>query len=309
MRRATRHIRRGVILLPFLWLCGLVRAQPADTVLALPPAVQTFKQAQALAVDPAGHLYVADAGRDIVLQLDAHGAVIATLGGPGAEEGAFDGPTDIDPTNGLILVVADAGNSRLQRFSRQFNFLESIPVGRVRDAAFDGRQRTSYRTGDSAVIDFADGRPIAVTTTSEQETFSIDEAQGVVLKWDKNRRVERVFGQVDDADGVLVEPVALAYDGEVLYVADRGLAGVVVFDRFGQYIRTLAEGRAVGVRAVTVHRGRLWVVLPGRLLVYEARGRLAYVYEVQTDEPLEDAALSADHLFLLTSTRLYRIGL
>ena len=89
-------------------------------------------------------------------------------------------------------------------------------------------------------------------------------------------------------------------------MADRGRAGVAVYDLFGGFIRMLAEGRAVDVRSVAFAGGRLWIVLPERLLVYEAGARLERALDVALDAPLIDVALAGDALYLLTPTRLFR---
>jgi len=278
-------------------------AQPADTVITAAEPLARFEEARAVAVDPAGLIYVADAGADVVYRLRADGAVEAVLGGPGTGEGQFDKPSDVDPTNGLILVVADAGNSRLQRFSRQYQFLEALPVG-----TGAGRGPT-FRSGEEAVLDRSKGEPVAVITSNTEDVFAVDAEQRVVLKWDRNRRLERVIGGAEEGDGALMNPVALAADARSLYVADRGRAGVLVYDLFGGFVRVLAEGRAQGVQGLAVFESRLWIVLPHRILVYHTRGRLEKVLDVALGAPLVDVAVQDGRLYLLTTTQLYRIRL
>lgn len=282
---------------------AVASAQPADTLVTEAATLAFFENARALAVDPAGRLYIADAGEDVIVQLDADGQLLAYLGGPGTREGEFAEPSDIDPTNGLVLVVADAGNSRLQRFSKTFLFLEALPVTRAHRFTPGGAPRTD-NLGDEGSADGADGRPIAVETSVANEIFAIDEAEGVVLKWDASRRFERVIGGFDAGAGALEVPVALATDRQRLFVADRGLAAVVVYDLFGGYIGTLAPGRADDVRALAVRDDALWIVLPERLLVYETRGRLRRTLDVRLGEPLIDVALRGRIAYLLTPTRL-----
>jgi len=256
------------------------RAQPADTLITEATELARFTQARALALDAAGMLYVVDAGLDAVVQLAPDGRRVATYGGPGAEAGQFVEPSDIDPTNGLVWIVADAGNHRLQRFSRTFTHLESIPVIRADGAASGQAGPTVALSHRAAGQERADGRPVAVATSPAGETFAAEEARGVVLKWDASRRLERVIGGMEAGEGRLVEPVALAADARTLYVADRGQAAVIEFDLFGSYVRTLAPGRAEDIQGVTVVEEALWVVLPNRLLVYHTRGRLEAVADV-----------------------------
>lgn len=307
MRGVSLHL---TVLAVALCGAGTVAAQPADTVVTEAVVLARFKEAHALAVDPAGLLYIADAGADAVLQLGPTGTRMALLGGPGTGEGEFDNPADIDPTNGLVWVVADAGNSRLQRFSRTLLYLESIPVARI-DRFTPGSPSRVANIGREVQGAEADGRPIAVVTSSANEIFAIDGAQGLVLKWDASRRLERAIGGFDAGEGALGEPVALAVAEELLFVADQGQDAVLVYDHFGGYVRTLAPGRAVDVRGLAVSGDDLWIVLPHRLLVYGTRGRLRRVIDVNLggDEPLEDLARFGDWTYLLTPTRLFRLRL
>ncbi|MFQ5569430.1 MAG: hypothetical protein ACE5G0_07125 [Rhodothermales bacterium] len=290
---------------------GFIRpatAQPADTVITEADVLATVDEARALAVDATGKLYVVDATQNAVVQLAPTAEVLATLGGPGAEEGQFDDPADIDPTNGLLWVVADAGNSRLQRFSHTFLHLESLPVARV-DRFIPGTTGRSAMIGEEARAEEADGRPIAVVTSNANEIFAIEETQGLVLKWDASRRLERAIGGYEAGEGALVDPVALAADATSLFVADRGQDAVLVYDHFGGFIRTLASGLAVEVQALSVSGDALWIVLPERILVYETRGRLQHVYDVKLGELLVDVARYGNQTYLLTRTRLMRVHL
>lgn len=283
-------------------------AQPADTLVTEAEVLAQFDEARALGVDASGTLFVVDAGKDVVLQLDPGGGLLASLGGPGVHEGQFDEPADIDPTNGLLWIVADAGNGRLQRFSRTFLHMETLPVARI-DHFTPGVAGRTVPVGEEGGFEEADGRPIAVVTSNANEIFAIDEAQGLVLKWDSSRRLERAIGGYDDGDGALVDPVALAVDAASLYVADRGQAAVLVYDLFGGFIRVLAPGRAEDVRAVTIAGNQRWIILPERILLYHARGRLLRVLDVQLGEPLVDAAYYNGTTYLLTPTRLLRTTL
>lgn len=280
-------------------------AQPADTVLTALEEVARFEDARAIAADPAGHLFVADAGRDVLVKLDAGGRIVATFGGSGTAEGLFDDPSDVDATNGLAILVADAGNGRIQRFSRQFHFIEALPVG---DEYEPGGGQPSYLSRESDVRSPTGGRPIAVVSSNTDETFVVDEARNVVLKWDRTRRFDRIIGGPDDGPETLVTPVSLAVDERRLFVADQGRAGVAVYDLFGGGIRMVAEGRARDVSAVAFERDRLWIVLPGRVLVYDAALRLERVIEVRLDAPLVDVVPVGESLYLLTPTRLFRTG-
>lgn len=292
----------GSIALVVLRLTPAAQAQPADTTIAEAAELARFEEARALAVDPSGTLYVADAGADVVVRLSPEGEVLDRLGGAGSAEGQFDNPADLDPTNGLVLIVADAGNGRLQRFSRRFRFLEALPVGgKGAEAA-----RPIYDAGGTDPR--GSGRPIAVVSTSADETFAIDAEEGVVFRWTADRRAQEVIGGFGEGEAALVEPVALALASEenLLFVADRGREAILVYDTFGGFVGLFPGEAFRDVQALMVHEGQLWAVLPEELLVYDLQGRRLRTLGVRLGEPLVDVARKDDRLYLLTATRLYR---
>ena len=320
MRLAPPLVRLALLALLGLALAGRAGAQDA----ALGPPVTaagaeelaTFTQAAALAVDPAGRLYVADAGRNAVYRLTLRdGRVAATdaLGGSGTRPGQFDDPRDVDPTNGLVLLVADAGNGRIQRFSRNLQHLESLPVARGAEA-LDAGQRPVYDLGRDALDAGGSGRPVAVVSSSADETFALDATDRVVLRFDRQRRPAGLIG--DAGPGRLANPVGLAVGrAERLYVADRGAGALVVFDALGTFLRTLPLPPALDLVAVAVadpgRAGdvpRLLAVGRAHLATLTPEGRLVGgLRPVDLGAPLVDAARHDGTTFLLTRRALWRL--
>jgi len=263
---------------------------PGDT-LAVEAVGPLFEDARALALDPTGALTVADAGAATVVVLEANGSLRSTFGGPGTGDYAFLDPSDVDPGNGLVLTVADAGNGRIQRFSRDGRLLDSTPVPTTRG-------RASSEQGD--------GRPIAVAAAVTGELFAIEETEGVVLRWDARRRLDRVVGGMDAGEGALRSPVGLALgpDGR-LFVADRGHAAVLVYDAFGEYLGRIGDGWAREAVSVAVVGERLAVVLPRAVRLYSLDGRLFEVLVPAAGAPLVDVAGADGVLFVLTRNRLF----
>ena len=105
---------------------------PADTTARPVTEVARFRDARALASDPVGRLYVVDAAEAVVVVLSPEGVPLSVLGGPGTGDYGLIEPAGIDPTNGLELLVADAGNARIQRFSLDGRLIETIPVPAAR---------------------------------------------------------------------------------------------------------------------------------------------------------------------------------
>ncbi|MEM1043137.1 MAG: NHL repeat-containing protein [Bacteroidota bacterium] len=279
--------------------------------LGVQPFGPRFEDARALAADPSGRLYVVDAGAAAVQTLAPDGRLLATLGGPGTGDYAFLDPADVDPTNGLVLAVADAGNGRIQRFSFDGQLVETLRVAPDLDET-DGPRSSRFGAPDDGgdTSETGAGRPVAVASAVTGELFAVEELRGVVLRWNDRERSVRVVGGIEAGAGALRGPVGLALgpDGR-LFVADRGHAAVLVYDAFGSYLRRIASGVARDIRAVGVIGERLVLVLPRQALVYGLDGRQRRVLAFDLAEPLVDAAGAEDGLVLLTSTRLYRAAL
>lgn len=280
-----------------------VHAQPSEEV----ELIARFREAKALASAPTGRLYVADAGRDVIRVLDREGTSHVTLGGSGTRAGEFDDPSDVDPTNGLTVLVADAGNGRVQRFTEEGQYLEAVPIGR---GFLDGREQRVYDDGRDGASVQGPGEPIAVASSSGDETFVIDSRNNVVLKWDEQRRPERVIGPFSPPSGAMTEPVALALDGNRrLFVGDRGQGAVLAFDLFGTFDQRIDTPALPDIQALTMDRGRLWIVCPDRVFVWNPETNTTVEHPVDVPAPLLDAARRGDEVFLLTATHLYRRSL
>jgi len=298
-----RLVRRGSQLLLVLCLVagsgqtGHAQSDPTPT------AVAQFRDAQALAVDPMGRVYVADAGHDVVRILDRDGVIQETLGGAGTRSGEFDRPADVDPTNGQSVWVADAGNGRVQRFSEESLFLEAFPVG---TSFLDGREQRAFDDGRDGATVQGEGRPVAVGSSSGDDVFVIDGRNDMVLKWDEQRRPERLLGPGGDT-GAPQRPVALALDGSRrLYVADRAQQAVFAFDQFGTFVKRLNTPPLPTLQALAMKKGRLWIVCADRVFVWRSNGEPTVEHTVDLSEPLVDVARRGEDLFLLTATTLYR---
>lgn len=285
---------------------GQAAAPPADTLRAIPLPGAVFVDARAVGIDPFGAMYVADAGRDIVYAMNARGERLAALGGPGSKEGAFDDPAGVDPTNGLVLYVADAGNRRIQLFSRSGAWLGAIPLAR---GGADVSARVTYRRQDAAASDYASGVPAAVATSGANEIFVVDRDRGVVRKWDQDRRPAGIVGGADAGPGALLEPVDLALGADgLLYVADRQAESLMVYDQYGTFVRSIGAGLA-GLSAVVATEERIYAALARSLVAYDAGGRFERRLETDMDTRIVDLAAGPDGaLYALGTQRLYLLA-
>lgn len=79
----------------------------------------------ALAIDSVGDIYIADAGAHVIFKY-SQGARVLTLGGYGTSEGQFRQPGGVTVTSNDDFLVSDTGNQRIQRFSAQGSYQETI---------------------------------------------------------------------------------------------------------------------------------------------------------------------------------------
>lgn len=304
---ASHICRLGAFLALGLWVAGTVDAQPVDATLEFGARVLILDQPRAIAPDPLdpGFFYVVEGGKHRVVRLNPEGAVVQTLGGPGSRDGQFDTPHALDATNGTTLLIADTENGRLQAFARTGAFLFSFPIG---ERSEDGQRSFSGSAEESGLT--SGGRPVAVRVNEADHVFVADGAEGVVRWWDRDYRAQPTIGAFTAGDGTLADPIALALDErQNLYVLDRDLESVLVYDALGTYLRHVGEGIVGEGRSLQVIEAHLWVVLPQRLLLFDATGVLAHVWAVDVGTALVDVALHQEALWLLAEDGLYTTAL
>lgn len=263
---------------------------PAPPTDPAPPG--PFEDARALGA-AVGALYVVDGASSAVLVLTPAGAPLGVLGGVGTGDGALLDPTDVDPTNGQAVFVADPGAGTVTHFTAEGRAAETVAVPEV-DAS-----RVARAVGPDP-RDLPRGRPTAVAAAADGALYVVEAGRGVVLRLDAQRRVERVLGE--GGEGALREPVGLAVgDDGTLYVADRGRGGVQAFDAFGAPGRFLPAPDG-GPVAVATSGDDVVVVAPRAVAVHGRGGRDREV--AWAGAPLVDAALVDGALVGLTRTRV-----
>ncbi len=87
-----------------------------------------FYRAGGVAVDPSGRIYVLDAGNHRVQVFDADGKYMRTFGAEGQGPGELQSPVSVSVAADQLL-VADAGTSRVNRWSLDGSSASSVPLG------------------------------------------------------------------------------------------------------------------------------------------------------------------------------------
>jgi hypothetical protein len=268
-------------------------------VLPAPPAIDTlvqqmyvvgaFHSATRLALSPQGWLYVVEAESHRVHLITAPESKQISIGGFGWGPTSFDHPTAIS-TDGLNVYVADYNNHRIQRFDRKLNYL------------------STFSTRDTNVARVRFGFPTGVALSRFGDLFLLDAENVRVLKFNQQLQLERTFGSIEAKEGRLQQPlkILLSPDDRVYVLEPHRL---VVFDYFGNFIRTVGERIIRQAHGFDVGSDGLVVATEDSLLWFSPDGRMktaiaasAIVAEVPLI-PLRDVVLSPlhrDRLFLLT---------
>ncbi|SRR5579883_46125 len=196
-----------------------------------------------VAADRNGVIYVLQRGdqADPVIAVDRQGRVLRSWG-----RGLFTVPHSIriDP-NGNIWTV-DAGSSMLLKFTPEGKKLQEIAVGEVAtgaDCAFPtlcGATDVTFGPGGRLFLSDGYGNARILEYTAE------------------GKRV-KAWGSKGTGPGQFQIPHGIAFDGKLLYVADRTNARVQRFDTDGRYVGEWTHlGRPFALKFVS---GALWVSL------------------------------------------------
>ena len=151
------------------------------------------------------------------------------IGGQGVGSYQFNRPSDVTAKLGLDILVADAGNHRIQRYNRRWGYIATI----ANTQAFT--------------------EPLAVDVSSFGDIFILDGDRRHVVKIDvvSNQIVE--FGGVGSGSGELTDPKDIAVQGDQsLWVADGVSGKVIQFDLFSNYLQSRQLGGGIEVQAVAV---------------------------------------------------------
>jgi sugar lactone lactonase YvrE len=156
-------------------------------------------------IDDEGRLYVTDVEQHKVWIIDSfRGALLLEIGGFGTEAGRFDEPADVAIGRDREIFVADAGNARVQVFSRLGGFI----------AEFDGSGAGGDVASGAGAAKFR--RPVAVACDRRGLVYVADPGAGRVAVTDPRGRP---LGELRAPD--LTAPSGLAFDGvDILFVSD-----------------------------------------------------------------------------------------
>ncbi|HEX7244190.1 MAG TPA: DUF6531 domain-containing protein [Solirubrobacterales bacterium] len=225
----------------------------------------------AVAIDPDGHLWVADAGHRRVQEFDSSGAFVNEFGVAGPENGQFIEPraVAVDP-NGMIW-VADKNMSWIQKFNPEGKFLD----------AFGG-----YGTANGK---FTALEGIAFDSEGHLWTLDGGKTKPRVQEFSSTGTYIRQFGSAGTADGQFKEPQGMAIDPEGhIWVADTGNSRIQEFGSTGTFIRKFGSvgsgnGQLNAPTALSLDaEGNVWVTDTKNNRIVQFSGEGAYLSQFGT---------------------------
>jgi DNA-binding beta-propeller fold protein YncE len=169
------------------------------------------------AIDANDHIWIADA-RDRVVELDATGGYVRTIGASGSEPGYFKTPRGIAFDNNGNIYVADTGNNRIEKFASSGQFLLQFGASAALAASEDLSMPTcvAVRTG---------------------VVFVCDTNHHNIKRFNTSGIFQGQWGTNGDGPGEFDNPVDIAFDFEgFAYVADLGNDRVQKFDASFQHV-------------------------------------------------------------------------
>ena len=218
-------------------------------------AVQ-FKNAIALSIDIFNNVYVLDAGSNEIVKLTPNLKLLRRIGGYGWKSGELDQPKDIASPNGLDVFVADYGNHRVLRFDKDLNLQTS--------------------TSSSDEVEGANklfGYPRSIALSRFGSLFIIDSENKRIVKFSNDQTLERTFGNIHGGKGSLASPERIRISGnDRVYIQDQGQ--IVIFDIFGNYVKTLSKNLFQNLRTFAVDDKNLYVLDGCTIVIFDEGGNL-----------------------------------
>lgn len=246
-----------------------------------------FSGPRGTAIAPSGLVYVVDTGNNKLKVYLPSGDSVREIGGYGWGQLEFDRPYDVAVGAGLNFYVADYGNHRIQRFDKDLNYISTLYT---RDSD-DPSQRFGY--------------PTSVAISRLGDLFLLDNENVRVVKVNTFSTIERTFGGIDAGKGRLMNPRKVRLTNqELVCVLDE--QRIVIFDNFGNYVRTIGEGALTDPKGMTIQRDTLYVVDSGTIRLFDIEGKLledlipSHDVQGRSERSFNDIAVYGHRLFVLT---------
>ena len=255
----------------------------------------TIERLSGIAVNTEGQIVVADAFGHYVYVFDKNGNRLRKTGGEGSNTGQFWYPNRISFLNENEVLIADCGNSRIQRFNFQTGTVvksfgkfgeEKGELNNPVDVTVDDKERivvtewgnnriqVMSKEGES-IFTFGDNGPEKLQYPNccilNKNIFLVSDGGNHCIKaFDKSGTFLYKFGKEGNQDGQFTTPYGLLIDGSNnLLVCDSGNSRVQQFS---------LDGRFTGKSITHLSKPKVITKAPdGRILVSSHNDKKVYI--------------------------------
>ena len=193
-----------------------------------------FKSPTGIALDPDGHIYVADTDNHTIQKFDKEGRFLARIGDePGDAEGQFYYPRGLACDSEGNLIVIDANNHRIQKFDKDGNFL-----------TIWGKFGFAWKGAPQGIFD----NPWGVATDRENNIYIADTLNNRIQKYTGEGEPLLMWGKEGAFDGAFFycRDAVVDFVGNI-YVTDEINNRVQKFDSRGNFLAKWGrEGKGPG---------------------------------------------------------------
>jgi DNA-binding beta-propeller fold protein YncE len=237
------------------------------------PVGWSLGRISAVAIGPDGGAFVLQRGAnaDPVIAVDQNGRVLRSWG-----KGMFKIPHSIKVDPDGNVWTTDAGDGLVMKFTPAGKKLQEIalhdaPIGK--DCGFPAAAVNNFidACGTTDIIFLSGGRLFLTDGYGNMR----------VMEYRADGSRVRESGRRGDGPGEFRVPHGLAFDGQVLYVADRDNGRVQRFDLNGRYLGEWSHLGRVG--AIAFSRGALWAATGVRSVESAAGQRANSSWVVKVD--------------------------
>jgi DNA-binding beta-propeller fold protein YncE len=276
-----------------MFLALIVTLLQAETALTLivESSQQLFGRAVSMTATADRRIIVADQDDHTVKIVSAENTITQSIGGKGWGTDSFDLPGDVSASFLLDLFVTDNNNRRVQRYDKQMQFVHGYD--------------------EESLGEIGKILPVACATALSGEIFILDADSRRVIRLNPRSAVEKEFGNFTTTSNSVREPkdIAVSTSNEI-FVLDG--SRVLVFDFFGNFIRTIALTASSDWKTLSVSGHWLLVTASDRIRMIDTETLTdhtivpASIIGEKITEPFSDAMIVGEQLLLLTPTNLYR---
>ncbi len=250
-------------------------------------SIGSFSNASSFYINPTGIIFVTDAGKDNIVQLDTLGKVIYSIGGYGWQESSFDNPVDVF-ADALKVFVSDKNNNRIQQFDKNLNFISEI------------------KTKDSKVEDEQFGYPLSAVMSNQGDIFILDSENSRIVKFNIFGDFIQNFGGYDYGNYSLQKPKQLAVSmSNNLFVIDGN--EIKIYDPYGNGIGKINSEEKF--RSIRIIFSKMILTTTGKIYSSDLKSSQLKIKEIELsgfdDLPEIISALQfKERLYVLTEKKI-----